>query len=200
MNRMDILKNPGMDPKFCPVIPRSVEGIPVINSALISFNSEEWPQFFNRLRIVSAEKTAYDTLQQFYLASIFSKIEIESLNVGYVFMNPKDFTVVRRWDLGYVEIETQASTIRQYNVVAHIYGADIVVSRKVPMGLILACSDDGTVGATLELGQETFKEARKLVELEKSIQELSANLNAKYRQMIEIIHNTIDKIENKDNH
>jgi hypothetical protein len=197
MNRFKVLKNTNLPPVFDPkVILSLLPDVSIINSVLITFASEEWSQFYSRFRIVSNQKTAYDTLYPHNLFSAFSKIEDENLRVGYVFMNSINFPSMRSWDT--VDIETHASVIRQYGILARVYGADVVVSRKVPPKLILISSEDGTVGVTLELAQETFKEAKELGALENEIQKLSQELNSKYRQMIDIIHNTIDKIENKD--
>ena len=207
MNRMKILKNPEMPLSFAPIEKGPTENLPPINY-LLPFKSFEslrdgglsWEQFLLLFDIRYRKKTAYRRLGINQLSNLFGDVETaeDDRRVHFVFMNPFHFPEIRTWGPEIADSNNDASLIQQGQM-GYVWGSMVLAHRQIPCNLILVSSED-CIGGILELGEKTFEEAQELVQLEDTIRELSANLNSKYRRMIEIIHNTVEKIENKDQH
>lgn len=76
------------------------------------------------------------------LADGFSCIERNDLRVSYIFMNPKDFSDIRKWDRDTLDPESQGALLKT-GVQNSIWGAKFVASRVVPQGTVyLTCEPE----------------------------------------------------------
>lgn len=74
------------------------------------------------------------------LADAFSLIERHDLRVARVYMNARDFADLRKFGRDILDIETQA-TLLKTGLMGVLYGAQIVVSRLVPVGTVYVCCE-----------------------------------------------------------
>jgi hypothetical protein len=74
------------------------------------------------------------------LADAFSLIERHDLRVARVYMNARDFADIRKFGRDILDIETQA-TLLKTGLMGVLYGAQIVVSRLVPVGTVYICCE-----------------------------------------------------------
>ena len=74
------------------------------------------------------------------LADAFAAIERHDLRVARVFCNAQDYTDIRKWGRDVLYIETQA-TLLKTGLMATLWGAQIIVSRRVPVGYIYVCAE-----------------------------------------------------------
>lgn len=74
------------------------------------------------------------------LIDAFSRIETHDLRVARVFMNALDFADVRKWGRDVLDIETQATLLRT-GLMATVWGAQIIVTRKVVPGYVYVCAE-----------------------------------------------------------
>ena len=74
------------------------------------------------------------------LADAFSLIERHDLRVARVYMNARDYADIRKFGRDILDIETQA-TLRKTGLMGVLYGAQIVVSRLVPVGTVYVCCE-----------------------------------------------------------
>lgn len=74
------------------------------------------------------------------IADAFANIERHDLRVARMYANAKDYTDIRKWGRDVLDIETQA-TLLKTGLLAYLWGAQILVSRKVPVGYLYACAE-----------------------------------------------------------
>lgn len=74
------------------------------------------------------------------LADAFSLIERHDLRVARVYMNARDFADIRKFGRDILDIESQASLLKT-GLMGVLYGAQIVVSRLVPVGTVYVCCE-----------------------------------------------------------
>ena len=74
------------------------------------------------------------------LADAFAEIERWDLRVARVFVNATDYTDIRKWGRDVLDIETQA-TLLKTGLMATLWGAQIIVSRRVPVGYMYVCAE-----------------------------------------------------------
>jgi len=74
------------------------------------------------------------------LADAFSDVERWDLRVARLFFNAKDYADLRKWGRDVLDIEAQATLLRT-GLQAHLWGAQLMVSRKVPVGFIYVCAE-----------------------------------------------------------
>ena len=74
------------------------------------------------------------------LADAFSLVERHDLRVARVYMNARDFADIRKFGRDILDIETQA-TLLKTGLMGVLYGAQIVVSRLVPVGTVYICCE-----------------------------------------------------------
>lgn len=74
------------------------------------------------------------------LADAFARIERHDLRVARVFANALDYSDIRKWGRDVLDIETQA-TLLKTGLMATVWGAQIIVSRRVPAGYIYVCAE-----------------------------------------------------------
>jgi hypothetical protein len=74
------------------------------------------------------------------LADAFSLVERHDLRVARVYMHARDFADIRKFGRDILDIETQA-TLLKTGLMGVLYGAQIVVSRLVPVGTVYVCCE-----------------------------------------------------------
>ena len=74
------------------------------------------------------------------LIDAFASIERHDLRVARIFCNATDYADVRKWGRDVLDIETQA-TLLKTGLMATAWGAQIIVSRRVPAGVIYVCAE-----------------------------------------------------------
>ena len=87
----------------------------------------------------SAPLTASD------LSDAYAQVQQHDLPVARVFMNALDYNDIRKWNRDVLDIETQGALLKT-GLLANIWGAQVIVSRRVPQGYIYVCSDPEFVG------------------------------------------------------
>ena len=74
------------------------------------------------------------------MADAFSSIERHDLRVARIFANATDYTDIRKWGRDVLDIETQA-TLLKTGLMATLWGAQIIVTRRVPAGSMYVCAE-----------------------------------------------------------
>jgi len=74
------------------------------------------------------------------IADAFASIEQWDLRVARVFANALDYADIRKWGRDVLDIETQASLLKT-GMMATLWGAQIIVSRRVPVGTMYVCCE-----------------------------------------------------------
>lgn len=79
------------------------------------------------------------------LADAFALIERHDLRVARVFANALDYSDIRKWGRDVLDLETQA-TLLKTGLMGTLWGAQIIVSRRVPTGYIYVCCEPEMFG------------------------------------------------------
>jgi len=74
------------------------------------------------------------------LADAFAQIEQQDLRVARVFANARDYSDIRKWGRDIYDPETMAVLIKT-GLMGTIWGAQIIVSRKVPVGYLYVTTE-----------------------------------------------------------
>lgn len=74
------------------------------------------------------------------LADAFADVEKWDLRVSRIFMNAKDYTDIRKFGRDILDIESQAVLLKT-GLMAYLWGAQIIVSRIVPVGTVYVCAE-----------------------------------------------------------
>lgn len=74
------------------------------------------------------------------LADAFASIERWDLRVARIFANALDYTDIRKWGRDVLDIESQA-TLLKTGLMGTVWGAQIIVSRRVPAGYLYVCTE-----------------------------------------------------------
>jgi hypothetical protein len=75
------------------------------------------------------------------LADGFAEVEKHDLRVARLFMNARDYSDIRKFGRDQLDPITQKSLLNT-GLMAQIWGADIIVSRVVPIGTIFVCTEE----------------------------------------------------------
>lgn len=75
------------------------------------------------------------------LADAFAEIEKHDLRVARLFMNARDYSDIRKFGRDQLDPVTQKSLLAT-GLMANLWGADIIVSRVVPIGQIFVCTEE----------------------------------------------------------
>jgi len=94
---------------------------------------------------VNAQVNAIAPLTPPNLIDAFARIETHDLRVARLFMNALDFADLRKWGRDVLDIETQATLLKS-GLLATLWGAQVIVSRKVPVGYCYVCAEPEFVG------------------------------------------------------
>jgi len=79
------------------------------------------------------------------LADAFSLIERHDLRVARVFMNARDYADLRKFGRDILDIESQAALLKT-GLMGTLWGAQIIVSRLVPVGTVYCCCEPEMFG------------------------------------------------------
>lgn len=83
------------------------------------------------------------------LADAFGKVERHDISVAFVFMNPRDYTDLRKWTDATVDRETERKLLKT-GVMGYVWGATVLQSRKVPVGIVYVLGDAEFLGVIPE--------------------------------------------------
>jgi len=75
------------------------------------------------------------------LADGFAEVEKHDLRVARLFMNARDYSDIRKFGRDQLDPISQRSLINT-GLMAQIWGADIIVSRVVPIGTVFVCTEE----------------------------------------------------------
>jgi len=95
---------------------------------------------FDNIGATNADIPATAPLTPSDMADAFAEIERQDLRVARIFANATDYTDIRKWGRDVLDIETQA-TLLKTGLMATLWGAQIIVSRRVPVGYIYVCTE-----------------------------------------------------------
>lgn len=95
---------------------------------------------FDNIGATNADIPATAPLTPADLADAFASIERHDLRVARVFANALDYSDIRKWGRDVLDIETQA-TLLKTGLMGTVWGAQIIVSRRVPTGYIYICAE-----------------------------------------------------------
>jgi len=95
---------------------------------------------FDNIGATNADIPATAPLTPADLADSFALVERHDLRVARVFTNALDYSDIRKWGRDVLDIESQA-TLLKTGLMASIWGAQIIVSRRVPTGYIYVCAE-----------------------------------------------------------
>lgn len=89
----------------------------------------------------NAVTPAAGALDRDALADAFAEVEKHDLRVARMFMNARDYSDIRKFGRDQLDPVTQKSLLNT-GLMAQIWGADIIVSRVVPIGTIFVCTEE----------------------------------------------------------
>lgn len=89
----------------------------------------------------NAITNAAGSLDRDALADAFAEVEKHDLRVARMFMNARDYSDIRKFGRDQLDPVTQKSLLNT-GLMAQIWGADIIVSRVVPIGKIFVCTEE----------------------------------------------------------
>ena len=89
----------------------------------------------------NAAVSAAGSLDRDSLADAFAEIEKHDLRVARMFMNARDYSDIRKFGRDQLDPVTQKSLLAT-GLMAQIWGADIIVSRVVPVGTVYVCTEE----------------------------------------------------------
>jgi hypothetical protein len=95
---------------------------------------------FDNIGATNADIPATAPLTPADLADAFALVERHDLRVARVFANALDYSDIRKWGRDVLDIESQA-TLLKTGLMASVWGAQIIVSRRVPTGYIYVCAE-----------------------------------------------------------
>jgi len=88
----------------------------------------------------NAQVNAVAPLVPANLIDAFARIETHDLRVARVFMNALDFADLRKWGREVLDLESQATLLKS-GMLATLWGAQVIVSRKVARGYVYVCAE-----------------------------------------------------------
>ena len=100
---------------------------------------------FDSVGAVNADIPVVAPLSGDVLADAFSLIERHDLRVARVFMNARDYADLRKFGRDILDIETQRDLLKT-GLMATLWGAQIIVSRLVPVGTVYVCCEPEMFG------------------------------------------------------
>jgi hypothetical protein len=95
---------------------------------------------FDNIGATNADIPATAPLTPADLADAFALVERHDLRVARVFANALDYSDIRKWGRDVLDTESQA-TLLKTGLMASVWGAQIIVSRRVPTGYIYVCAE-----------------------------------------------------------
>lgn len=164
-----------------------------------------WENFLSTFNILATLKAPFHELTVEILADTFSELErielkgdptySKGIPVRQVFMNQTTFSSVRKWDRFSVEMVVEKEYLSQ-GAFCNIWGATIIMNRKVPMNTILITSDPSIHKAVLcQLNQTTHPKASELLEMLSKTRELQEDLKVTLKKINRAIYDVIVTVD-----
>lgn len=100
---------------------------------------------FDSLGNVNADTAVVAPVSGAVLADAFALIERHDLRVARVFMNARDYADLRKFGRDILDIESQRELLKT-GLMGSIWGAQIIVSRLVPVGTVYVCCEPEMFG------------------------------------------------------
>ncbi len=160
--------------------------------------SEKWEEFCQeRVKVVKTFKTAISRITPTLLIDAFAKVEYQDCRVNAVLMNAVDYADVRKWGRDLVDFETLTGNL-QKGIMAMIWGAMIVVNRRIPTGTIAVLSeDDQRVISIIHLNEKTVSGADELIKLQGDIKTMAVQLHNIADRMLSSVEELVTKVVTK---
>ena len=155
-----------------------------------------WKDFLKSFSKVIQQKTILSPLTPEDLADLFAMVEKDSLRVETVLMNAITYSDVRKWGSNIIDIRILREELIK-GWMASIWGAYIIVNKKVPDGIVLAISEDKRICAKLELGQEKYYNLDGINALKNEATELNRRLNNVYSKMGNLIDRAFTSLKKR---
>jgi hypothetical protein len=95
---------------------------------------------FDNIGATNTDVPATAPLTPSDLADAFARVERHDLRVARIFANAHDYSDLRKWGRDVLDIESQAALLKT-GLMATVWGAQIIVSRKVPTGYMYVCAE-----------------------------------------------------------
>jgi len=95
---------------------------------------------FDNIGAINTDVPATAPLTPSDLADAFARVERHDLRVARIFANALDYSDIRKWGRDVLDIESQAALLKT-GLMATVWGAQIIVSRKVPTGYMYVCAE-----------------------------------------------------------
>jgi hypothetical protein len=95
---------------------------------------------FDNIGATNTDVPATAPLTPSDLADAFARVERHDLRVARIFANALDYSDIRKWGRDVLDIESQAALLKT-GLMATVWGAQIIVSRKVPTGYMYVCAE-----------------------------------------------------------
>jgi len=170
----------------------SVDGLPHYNFRKGGVSYEDFLKNFTKVHEI---KTVLSPLIPSDMADLFAEVERDEIRVESVLMSPFTYSDMRKWNRDAINIEEKKEEL-QKGLMASIWGAYIIVSRKVPDGIVIVTSEeDIKVCAKLELGQEKFYNLEGLNVLKQEAALLHRSLDDVYGKMEEMIDRALASLK-----
>jgi hypothetical protein len=170
----------------------SVDGLP---HYVFRKGGMSWEDFLKSFTKVGEIQTVLNPLTTNDLADLFAKLEEKEERVDCILMNARTYVDVRKWGHNRLDVRTKKEDLAK-GWMADIWGAYIIVNRRVPDGIVLATSEqDANLGAILTLGQETSYNLEGLNALKDKAADLSCQLNKVYSEIKDMIDRSLSSLK-----
>lgn len=95
--------------------------------------------------LFNANVAAAGSLDRDALADAFAEVEKHDLRVARLFMNARDYSDIRKWGRDQLDPVSQKSMLNT-GLMAMLWGAEIIVSRIVPIGTVYVMTEEKHLG------------------------------------------------------
>ena len=144
---------------------------------LISRESMTYDSFIADWDIVEELSTRLSKVSPELLLDLFKPVEGKEKRVNALLMNAITYSEMRKWGRDFLEVINDIDEIR-HGIMAYMWGALVIVTKKAPTGKIIAVSEDEhKTAATLQLADKKESENDELVKLYDSIKENAKQMN-----------------------
>jgi hypothetical protein len=142
-------------------------------------------------------KTVLSPLTPGDLADLYAEVERKDIRVELVLMNSTTYSDVRKWGRDILDIETDKENLKK-GLMATIWGAYIMVTVKIPDGVVIAISEeDKKICAMMKLGQEKYYGLEGINELKNKAHNLTRDLVDVYAEMEKMVDRVLLSLKNK---
>ena len=142
------------------------------------------------------KQTSFSVLSPSILADLFALVEVKEMRVEKIYMNAFTFAGLHKLADDVIKAESDHSKLKN-GLLAHVWGAEIHVTKAIDSGVVLAVSEayKGTlICATMELGKGS-DEAKALVKLLCDLDEARATIRQGFSVMTKIANELLKRLE-----